>query len=294
MQGRRNEREAKVTELVKDRVEAVCGKRCEASRGLPMAIDLKGSGRCPYCDAWLVPKHLYLAGPMNGYPDHNFPAFRKVADELRALGYVVTSPAELDEPGDGPDVRLHTWEWYMLRDMRHLANCGGIAVLEGWEDSRGATLEIFLGAMLGLPLFTASSLLNLHPFTFGASEKPLHEAMVWQPECLHDMAEAIAGPAIAEPESVLQEADRLVDGARQADYGHPFDNYSLLARLLAPVFGVEVTPEQAALAMVQVKVARELHRPKRDNRVDLAGYAKVLDMIHEERERRTAHNGHGS
>lgn len=31
--------------------------------------------------------------------------------------------------------------------------------------------------------------------------------------------------------------------------------------------------------MIAVKISRECHRPKRDNRVDIAGYAEVLDMV---------------
>ena len=87
-------------------------------------------------------------------------------------------------------------------------------------------------------------------------------------------------------ETILQEADRLVSTDRQADYGHPLDNFQQIAALWSPILGIEVTPEQAALCMVGVKISRECHSPKRDNRVDGAGYFKVLDLIVDERERR--------
>jgi len=96
----------------------------------------------------------------------------------------------------------------------------------------------------------------------------------------------------ASPESVIKEADRIVHASRQADYGHPFDNWSLTADLFTAALrpklreGERITAETAVLLMELVKVARELHRPKRDTRVDLAGYAEVLDMIVTERERR--------
>jgi hypothetical protein len=86
--------------------------------------------------------------------------------------------------------------------------------------------------------------------------------------------------------SILVEAEGLVHGPRQGDYGHPFDNYSDVARIWSVILRVDVTPEQAALCMAGVKMAREAYRPKRDNRVDLAGYTEVVDMIHAERERR--------
>jgi len=89
-------------------------------------------------------------------------------------------------------------------------------------------------------------------------------------------------------ETILQEAQRLVHGSRQADYGHPLDNYNDIARVWSVILRMEVTAEQAALCMVGLKLARESFRPKRDNRTDMAGYTEVLDMIREERERRAA------
>ena len=35
---------------------------------------------------------LYLAGPMTGMPDDNFPAFLAMAVQLRAAGHDVTNP----------------------------------------------------------------------------------------------------------------------------------------------------------------------------------------------------------
>ena len=41
-----------------------------------------------------------------------------------------------------------------------------------------------------------------------------------------------------------------------------------------------IPPEKVALMMCGLKIVREMHRHKRDNLVDLAGYAKVTDMVH--------------
>ena len=38
-------------------------------------------------------RRLYVAGPMTGLPDHNYPAFAEAAARLRAVGYEVESPA---------------------------------------------------------------------------------------------------------------------------------------------------------------------------------------------------------
>ncbi|MBF3131496.1 DUF4406 domain-containing protein, partial [Pseudomonas aeruginosa] len=45
-------------------------------------------------------QRIYLAGPMTGLPEHNFPAFHAEAARLRSLGYQVENPAEHGEiPG---------------------------------------------------------------------------------------------------------------------------------------------------------------------------------------------------
>lgn len=87
-------------------------------------------------------------------------------------------------------------------------------------------------------------------------------------------------------ESILMEAHRLTRGDRNEDYGHPLDDFSKTAKMWSAVFGVEVTAEQVALAMVCVKISRQLNAPKRDNLVDGAGYFSTIEMIEQERERR--------
>jgi len=89
-------------------------------------------------------------------------------------------------------------------------------------------------------------------------------------------------------ESVCEEADRVVSLDRRNSYGHPLDNFTDIAKVFEIVLNVPVTPEQAALCMVGVKISREAHLHNRDNLVDIAGYAKVVDLIHEERKHRLA------
>jgi len=81
--------------------------------------------------------------------------------------------------------------------------------------------------------------------------------------------------------SIAQEAMDIVSGARQQTYGHPSKNFLDTARLWSVVLGVEVTAQQVALCMVAVKVAREIHTPKRDNLVDAIGYLLAYDATKE-------------
>jgi hypothetical protein len=82
-----------------------------------------------------------------------------------------------------------------------------------------------------------------------------------------------------EKESILFEAHNLVHGVRGEDYGHPYHDFGRTAKIWSAILGVDVTPEQVALCMIGVKMSRECNRPKRDNRVDMAGYAETLDMV---------------
>lgn len=92
--------------------------------------------------------------------------------------------------------------------------------------------------------------------------------------------------------SILQEAEGLVHGDRNADYGHPIDDFSCTAAMwrayLARKHGVEVPleAEDVGLMMVCVKLSREANHRKRDNLVDAAGYCETVNMIQQERTRR--------
>lgn len=82
------------------------------------------------------------------------------------------------------------------------------------------------------------------------------------------------------------QAQRLVNGTRQSDYGKPLDDFSRTAKFWEAIFGIPVSAEQVAMAMVCVKLSREINKPKPDNRTDAAGYIETLDKVVKERERR--------
>src|SRR5262249_4301155 len=83
----------------------------------------------------------------------------------------------------------------------------------------------------------------------------------------------------ADGESILQEAQRLTHGNRNASYGHPLVDYSrtaaLVSAMLAHKLKEPLTASEMACAMICVKLSRQMNAPKRDNMVDLAGYAWV-------------------
>lgn len=87
---------------------------------------------------------IYIAGPMTGYPELNFPAFHAEAARLRGFGFDVVSPAEVNVPHPGG------WELAMRADIAVLVTCDAIAYLPGWEKSRGAQLEHQIAMALGM------------------------------------------------------------------------------------------------------------------------------------------------
>ena len=89
----------------------------------------------------------------------------------------------------------------------------------------------------------------------------------------------------AQPESVLVEAERIINGQRAIDYGDTLDSFTRIGQLWSPVLGVEVTAEQVALCMVGLKVARAMNGYHRDSIVDIAGYAGCVERIQSQRQR---------
>ena len=209
------------------------------------------------------PRRIYISGPMTGHDDHNFPAFHAAAKRFRQTGWEVANPAEnFDGRTDLPR------EAYLRADMVMLAQCDAIAMLPGWEDSRGATLEYTVARELGCVVFDAVTLRSLeNPPT---PTVDLHRFRLVEPP---------------QDESILDEAKRITEGTRRAEYGAPADDFARAAQMWTGILahklreGQHITTMDIPLCMVAIKLARQSHCHKRDNLVDIAGYARTAAMV---------------
>ena len=94
---------------------------------------------------------LYIAGPMTGYDEYNYPVFKYAADRLEYYGYDVHNPCDNDKILK-KQVAIPTWRDYMRASIKQVLEADGLAVLNDWGLSRGARLEVDLAHTLQLPV----------------------------------------------------------------------------------------------------------------------------------------------
>lgn len=147
---------------------------------------------------------IYIAGPMSGLPDFNYPAFNAEAERLRALGYAVENPAQNPEPP------CKSWAGYMRMAIPQMLTCEAIALLPGWMNSRGARIEWQLAIDMGMQIHMAADLVevlpNLNAFHWKAKqspERPPSAAKLKRPQMKPQR-----GSAFTAPITTVAQADR--------------------------------------------------------------------------------------
>jgi len=89
---------------------------------------------------------LYIAGPMSGISGFNYPAFKRAQSLLHNHGYEVESPHV-----NGQGHAHREYEWYIKQGLKQLITCDGVALLDGWEGSRGVRFELYVARFLKMP-----------------------------------------------------------------------------------------------------------------------------------------------
>lgn len=98
-------------------------------------------------------KKIYIAGPMTGYPEFNFPAFYEAEEFWTEVGYEVFNPARKDEEYDLDSEAVKTGDAVLaaekgfdfrtayLWDVTKIIEGDAIYMLKGWQYSPGAVGE---------------------------------------------------------------------------------------------------------------------------------------------------------
>ena len=245
------------------------------------------------------PKTLYVAGPMRGIAWFNYPMFDRIAGILREQGLCVISPADEDRKQDGFDPfenpdhavpenctfpRTMDFNKTVRRCLEAVLRCDEIVLLPGWERSSGAVAELTLAMWLGKRVrhvrIDDADTVQFVCFWKGLESLAEDLCDEYLPE-----GDELGDPIGVDDEDetaddILEEALSITRGSRNASYGPPDQDFRRTAGMWSALFagklqeGVTFEPRDVALAMILLKTSRETHQRKRDNWVDIAGYAR--------------------
>ena len=221
---------------------------------------------------------IYLAGPMTGMPSLNFEAFMYCESNLKEVGWKVFNPAQFDiEAGFDPremsykeieeflKERPHFLDEAMQKDLEAIMCSDAVAMLPDWEQSTGALAEYHLARWRHIPVYDAK---------FGHLIPERHRLAPF-PQ---------TAKSADNTQSILTEAKNLIFGDRNDDYGPAKQDFECIAKLWSALVSdqkanVVFTAEDVARFMICVKLSRDSYSSKRDNAVDIAGYAALLDQV---------------
>jgi hypothetical protein len=212
---------------------------------------------------------IYIAGPMTNRDQYGWPAFKAAQEAWRKTGHHAVTPFEansrvwkrhhgraFDPTTDRCDYGDPLLPEMFAEDVSEVCAAEAIALLPEWERSTGVSRELPIALMF---------------------HKPVYDAITMEPLPL-----ACSITFHRTDESALEEAQRLVHGDRGAAYGHPIDDYTRTGRIWGAILGIpDIDPRICCLMMTAVKISREVNAPKRDNRVDGAGYFECAQMVAE-------------
>lgn len=186
----------------------------------------------------------YIAGPMRGYPRYNFDAFFAAEKEVHDLGFDIINPARIDiQNGFDPDTPQDALTPQMMSDFIRWDVDAILNRVDAIYMLRGWEASTGANAEIALARWMGLEIIYQHK------------------------------------EDVLEEALRITSGDRQAQYGPPDQDFQRTAKMWTALKGVEFTANDVAMFMILLKCSRQTHQNKRDNWVDIAGYARCGSLV---------------
>jgi hypothetical protein len=143
-------------EALIDHRKCWCGSKVRTTPGAPPTSECIASPlHAPFATGKRE-KHsiLYIAGPMTGYEEANYPAFNEAARVLQGAGYQTVNPVDVHEPEQCHYVDL------LREDIIMMLTAHGVAVLDNWWESTGARNEVQVAGILKMPVRTVSEWLE--------------------------------------------------------------------------------------------------------------------------------------
>ncbi len=98
-----------------------------------------------YVSKNILPGTIYICGPVTGLPLNNFPAFQEAEEELTKLGAKCLNPHSLFE---NLVTKHYEHDDYMRVCISALALCDSVVTLNGWEQSKGADMEVKIARLM--------------------------------------------------------------------------------------------------------------------------------------------------
>lgn len=263
---------------------------------------------------------IFIAGPMTGIEDYNYPAFdeaeRKLDEFFGGVGSVaVYNPADNhNRKTDLPRDRYIRATISQLTGLAGLKHDHGddvfVVVLPGWHESQGARLEVETARQFAIPTFPLECVFDAHwedrctigplgdSLTTWTNDCPEGGPTFWHAGRREDLAENLRRAAqrlrdvvnvdpwadrkeeVPVRASILQEAEKLIVGDRNNQYGPPGQDFLRTANILTSLgYGKGDDNEvleghDVAIIMIALKLSRLMwSERKRDSWVDVAGYA---------------------
>lgn len=116
---------------------------------------------------------IYISGPMNGYPNLNQEAFRRIAKVITDRGFTAVIPHDIeayphagecpvsyvDKTGE-PRTTEHSAACYLRADLRVMLTCDVVLLMDNWHMSVGARVEHRVAVTCGIPTISVALFVN--------------------------------------------------------------------------------------------------------------------------------------